>query len=82
MDDNFRVLIELGVPAWDFAERNQHRARNPVDLILVRLADVDDLQGIANKNLALRESQLEECLGLVKNQTQYFMDWLLKEKHA
>ena len=63
-------LIDISVP------RNVEPSVG--DLENVYLYNIDDLQDIAKKNLALRESQLEECWRLVQTQTQYFMDWLLK----
>jgi glutamyl-tRNA reductase len=66
-------LIDIAVP------RNIEPETEKLDNVY--LYNVDDLQGIANKNLAFRQSQLAECLRIVKNQTQYFMDWLLKEKN-
>ena len=64
-------LIDIAVP------RNIEASVEKIDNVY--LYNVDDLQGIAGQNMAARESQLEECFGLVKHQTQYFMDWLLKE---
>ena len=34
--------VELGIAPWDFAERDEARPRDSVDLILVRLAYIDD----------------------------------------
>ena len=47
MDDDLVVGVELDMPLRDVAERNQDGARNAIDLILVRLADVDDLERVA-----------------------------------
>ncbi|MBI2095581.1 MAG: glutamyl-tRNA reductase [Candidatus Omnitrophica bacterium] len=64
-------LIDIAVP------RNIDPAVEKLDNVY--LYNLDDLRGIAEKNRVYRESQLEECLGLVKRQTQYFMEWLGKE---
>src|SRR5713101_9807956 len=45
--DDFVIRVQLVLALRDVPERNQHRTPNAVDLILVRLADVDDLQRIA-----------------------------------
>ncbi len=66
-------MIDIAVP------RNIDAAAGDVDNAY--LYNVDDLQGIASRNMAHRESQLEECSGLVRRQTRAFMDWLLKEFH-
>jgi len=63
-------LIDISMP------RNVEPSIGKLDNVY--LFNIDDLQGIAQKNLALRESQLEECGRLVQTQTQYFMDWLRK----
>ncbi len=64
-------MIDIAMP------RNIEPAIDKLDNVY--LYNIDDLQGIAAKNLALRESQMEQCLGLVQSQTQYFMSWLAKE---
>ena len=64
-------MIDIAMP------RNIEPSINKLDNVY--LYNIDDLQGIAAKNLALRESQMEQCLGLVRNQTQHFMGWLVKE---
>jgi glutamyl-tRNA reductase len=67
-------LIDIAVP------RNIEPEIEKLDNVY--LYNVDDLQGIADQNIAFRENQLAECLRIVKNQTQHFMDWLLKEKNG
>src|SRR2546430_13616896 len=42
VDDHFRIRVELGIPPRYVAERHQRRSRDPVDLIFVRLADIED----------------------------------------
>lgn len=64
-------LIDVAVP------RNIEASSEKLDNVF--LYNIDDLSGIAKKNRALRESELEECLRLVGRQTGYFMDWLAKE---
>ncbi len=64
-------LIDIAVP------RNIEASAAKLDNVY--LYNIDDLQAIADKNLALREKELHVCSRLVKNQTQYFMDWVLKE---
>ncbi len=64
-------LIDIAVP------RNIDPAVERLDNVY--LYNIDDLQGIADKNRAYRESQLEDCSRLVGHQTQYFMEWLGKE---
>ncbi len=64
-------LIDIAVP------RNIEASVEKLDNVY--LYNIDDLQGIATKNRVFRESQLEECFGLIRSQTQYFMDWLIKE---
>ena len=64
-------MIDLAVP------RNIDPAAEKLDNVY--LYNVDDLQSVADKNKAFRESQLENCLGIVDNQTKFFMQWLMKE---
>jgi glutamyl-tRNA reductase len=64
-------LIDIAVP------RNIDGACDKLDDVY--LYNIDDLKGIAERNLAARESQLEECFRLVRGQTQRYMDWLVKE---
>ncbi len=64
-------LIDIAVP------RNIDMAVEKLDNVY--LYNIDDLQAITHKNRALREGQLEQCWGLIKNQRQHFTDWLLKE---
>ena len=64
-------LIDIAVP------RNIDPAAEKLDNVY--LYNVDDLQSVAVKNLALREDQLERCAGIVEDQTGHFMRWLLKE---
>ena len=64
-------MIDIAVP------RNIEPAVEKLDNVY--LYNMDDLQGVADKNKAFRESQLERCLGVVDTQTQFFMQWLLKE---
>ncbi|MCG3176070.1 MAG: Glutamyl-tRNA reductase [Candidatus Omnitrophica bacterium] len=84
------VVTEAGVREW---MRSRHE--NPlfiIDIALPRnvdsavqridnvyLYDLDDLKAIADKNLALRGSQMEECAALVARQTEHYMGWLAKE---
>ncbi len=64
-------IVDIAVP------RNVEPSAEKIDNVY--LYNLDDLQGIANKNRAYRESQLSDCSRLIGNQTQYFMNWLLKE---
>lgn len=64
-------LVDIAMP------RNIDSAVEKIDNVY--LYNIDDLKGIADKNLAMRENQLEECLELVGRQTEYFMGWLGKE---
>lgn len=64
-------LIDIAMP------RNIDPGAEKIDNVY--LYNLDDLQGIANKNLALREGELAECFGVVHKQTQFFMGWLMKE---
>ena len=64
-------LIDIAVP------RNIDAAVEKIDNVY--LYNVDDLQGVADKNKALREGQLERCLNIVDVQTRHFMRWVTKE---
>lgn len=64
-------LIDMAVP------RNIDQAAEKLDNVY--LYNIDDLEGIADRNKAFRESQLEECSRLIRNQTGFFMGWLGKE---
>ncbi len=64
-------MIDIAVP------RNIDPSAEKLDNVY--LYNVDDLKSVADKNKAFRESQLERCLNVVENQTQFFMQWLLKE---
>lgn len=64
-------MIDIAVP------RNIDPAIEKLDNVY--LYNVDDLQGVADKNKAFRETQLLRCVGVVEDQTQFFMQWLLKE---
>ena len=64
-------LIDIAVP------RNIEAKTG--DLDDVYLYNIDDLEGIAEKNMAQRKNQLDECFRLVRGQTGYFMSWLVKE---
>ena len=64
-------MVDIAVP------RNIEPSVEKLDNVY--LYNVDDLQGIADKNKAFRESQLERCVGVVDNQTEFFMQWLLRE---
>src|SRR5439155_1123487 len=44
---DFVIRVQLVLALGDVPERDQHGTRNAVDLILVRLANVDDLQRVA-----------------------------------
>ena len=61
-------LIDIAVP------RNIEPSAERIDNVY--LYNLDDLQGIADKNRAHREGQVAECLELVGHQTRHFMDWL------
>ncbi|OGW82506.1 MAG: glutamyl-tRNA reductase [Omnitrophica bacterium RIFCSPHIGHO2_02_FULL_51_18] len=65
-------IIDIAVP------RNVDAAIEKLDNVY--LYNVDDLKNIADQNLALRKSQLEECFRLIHAQTQHFMGWLSKER--
>src|SRR6476660_8955708 len=47
MRDDVLVFGQLGIAPRQFAERDEHRSRNPADLILVRLAHIEDEHVIA-----------------------------------
>src|SRR5215467_9536812 len=47
LHDELVARIQLDVTLRDVAERNQHGSGNPVDLIFVRLPNVDDRQLVA-----------------------------------
>ncbi|OIO36079.1 MAG: glutamyl-tRNA reductase [Candidatus Omnitrophica bacterium CG1_02_46_14] len=64
-------LIDIGVP------RNIETSIEKLDDVY--LYNIDDLQNIANKNMASRQNQLDQCFHLIQGQTHYFMDWLFKE---
>ncbi len=64
-------MIDIAVP------RNIDILSERIDNVY--LYNIDDLQSIAKQNMALRESQLEECFRLVKHQTEFYMGWLGKE---
>lgn len=64
-------LIDIAVP------RNIEAAIEKLDNVY--LYNIDDLQEIANRNMASRESQINACFELIRNQTGHFMNWLFKE---
>ncbi|MBI4433099.1 MAG: glutamyl-tRNA reductase [Candidatus Omnitrophica bacterium] len=64
-------MIDIAVP------RNIDTAVEKLDNVY--LYNIDDLSGITEKNLAFRESQIENCFDLVKAQTGHYMNWLCKE---
>lgn len=64
-------LIDIAVP------RNIDPAINELDGVF--LYNIDDLQNISNKNLAIRESHLEKCMEMVSVQTAHCMSWIKKE---
>ncbi len=64
-------VVDIAVP------RNVETSVEQLDNVY--LYNIDDLQGIAARNLEHREGQLQRCLGLIGAQTQHFMDWLRKE---
>ena len=64
-------LIDIAVP------RNIEASVERLDNVY--LYNIDDLQDIANKNMASRQSQLKECASLIRGQTDHFMNWLMKE---
>ncbi len=67
-------MIDVAVP------RNIEASVERLDNVY--LYNVDDLKGIADKNRVLRESQIGECLKLVGEHTQRYMDWLFRESGA
>lgn len=69
--ENPLFVIDIGLP------RNVEAAVQRIDNVY--LYDLDDLRSIADKNRALRGSQMEECARLIGAQTQHFMGWLVKE---
>src|SRR5204862_5942258 len=42
MRDNVLVFGQLGIASRQLPERDEHRSRNPADLIFVRLAHIED----------------------------------------
>ena len=64
-------IIDIAVP------RNVEPAVEKLDNVY--LYNIDDLKSVADKNRSLREGQIERCAGLVEDQTQHFMRWLMKE---
>mgnify|MGYP003393441700 CR=1 FL=1 len=64
-------LIDIAVP------RNIDESAQKIDNVY--LYNIDDFEGIANRNMANRKGQIEECSKLVKGQTGHFMEWLIKE---
>lgn len=64
-------IIDIAVP------RNVDPAIEKLDNVY--LYNVDDLEHIADQNLAIRKSQLEECFRFIHAQTQHYMGWLSKE---
>src|SRR5258705_11584133 len=50
MRDDVLVFGQLGIAPRQLAERDEHRSRNPADLILVRLAHIEDEHVIARVN--------------------------------
>lgn len=61
-------LIDIAVP------RNIEAVAEKLDNVY--LYNIDDLQSIAGKNLALRKNELEECLRLIRDQRRVFTEWL------
>lgn len=66
-------LIDIALP------RNIESSIEKIDNVY--LYNIDDLKGIAEKNQAMREEELSECLRRIQAQTDRFMLWLAKEKH-
>ncbi len=64
-------FVDIAVP------RNIDPAVDKLDNVY--LYNIDNLNGIAEKNKEFRETQAERCEGLVIGQTERFMGWLLKE---
>ena len=64
-------LVDIAVP------RNIETTVEKLDNVY--LYNIDDLRGIAEKNLGHRQSQLDECVRLIGDQTGHFMDWLSRE---
>ncbi len=65
-------LIDIGMP------RNIESSVEKIDNVY--LYNLDDLKEIAQKNQAMREDELTECLRRIQAQTDRFMQWLAKEK--
>jgi len=64
-------MVDIAMP------RNIDPAAEKLDNVY--LYNIDDLKGIAEKNMVFRETQAERCEDLVKGQTERFMGWLFKE---
>ncbi len=64
-------LVDIAMP------RNIEASAEKIDNVY--LYNIDDLKEITDKNKVMREGQIVECRTLVTQQTQYYMDWLLKE---
>jgi glutamyl-tRNA reductase len=64
-------LIDIAVP------RNIDFETEKLDNVY--LYNIDDLKQVAEKNMETRKGELERCSELIRKQTQYFMDWRLKE---
>ncbi|MEI8344844.1 MAG: glutamyl-tRNA reductase [Candidatus Omnitrophota bacterium] len=64
-------VVDIAMP------RNVEASIEKIDNVY--LYNIDDLQGIAQKNTQMRQGQIELCSGLIQAQTQYFMNWLTKE---
>lgn len=64
-------LIDIAIP------RNIEPAVDSLENVY--LYNLDDLQSIANDNLAFRHNQAEQCREIVRAQTDRFMGWLSKE---
>jgi glutamyl-tRNA reductase len=65
-------LIDIAVP------RDCERACNELDDVY--LYDIDDLQQIAQENIAAREREIAACRELIAGHEQRFLEWFSKRK--
>ena len=64
-------IIDLAVPRDVESEINQ--------IDNVYLYDIDDLQNLVNKNIKLREGELDNCFQIIGIASLKFMDWIANE---
>lgn len=64
-------LIDIAVP------RNIESSVEKIDDVY--LYNIDDLKGIADKNMAQRKGQVDECFKRIRSHSAGFMNWLVKE---